>query len=233
MTTHMVFIPGLLNSKRVFDSLIAELPEGVSAEAYECEAFDRVETVAENLLSVLPESFIACGFSFGGYVALAMAKMAPERVKGLVLINSSGLPDHPKSAALRADIIERVNAGEYQKIADAQVEFASDPNWYANSDSQAMLKTMIKEYGEQRFVAHLNACINRSDQTAFLRQLTLPTLVVAASDDKIVPLKIQIKTADCIPNCRVVQLDDAGHMLPLEKPKQAADAIARWVSSEF
>lgn len=58
---------------------------------------------------VLPErEVILAGLSMGGYIAFAAARLAPERVKGLILIDTRETPDDDEQRKARYDTIEKV-----------------------------------------------------------------------------------------------------------------------------
>src|ERR1041385_2269922 len=73
-----------------------------------------VDVMARDLLATLDrlrvQRFVACGFSMGGYVALALAALAPDRLAGLVLIDSKAGADSDEGKAKRDATVEKVNA---------------------------------------------------------------------------------------------------------------------------
>ena len=52
--------------------------------------FDSIARLARRLLDELQGQLAVVGFSLGGYVALEMLRLAPERVNRLALIGSQG-----------------------------------------------------------------------------------------------------------------------------------------------
>jgi pimeloyl-ACP methyl ester carboxylesterase len=76
----LVLVPGLNNTHAVFDGVVAALPPAIHAHALDNPALDTVEAIAAAHLAALPARFWLAGFSFGGYVALAMLALAPERI---------------------------------------------------------------------------------------------------------------------------------------------------------
>jgi non-heme chloroperoxidase len=67
-------------------------------------------------------------------------------------------------------------------------------------------------------------------QTMDLREgiarIGIPTTVVVGSRDTLTPPSRAAELVDTIPGARLVTIDHAGHMLPLEHPDEVADAIA-------
>jgi pimeloyl-ACP methyl ester carboxylesterase len=70
---------------------------------------------AQALLEVVEGRFAAVGASMGGYVALAMARRAPERVRGLLLVGSRAGPDTPERRLAREELLRELsNDGLYR-----------------------------------------------------------------------------------------------------------------------
>jgi len=227
----LILIPGVMNSPRVWAPLLDQITrEGapISARVVECAALATVRGVAEDLLLRCPEQFYLCGFSFGGYVALAMLALAPERVSGVVLVNSSGLADTAEASEHRHRSIAASKSGKYQKLALAQQQVVFHPGNLGDPELDLTYRTMVDEYGSERFEAHMQACIDRPDRLEFLRHLSIPALVVAAQDDRLIPTTIQRRTAEAIPQATYVEIPGAGHMLPIERPQELAESLRSW-----
>ena len=69
-------------------------------------------TLAEDVLAELDarglRQVILGGCSMGGYVAMALLRIAPERVKGLVFVDTKHTADAPEAVATRHAMAERV-----------------------------------------------------------------------------------------------------------------------------
>ena len=101
MKKSLVLVPGLNNTRAVFDGVVAALPPPVAALALDNPALDTVEAIAAAHLAQLPERFWLAGFSFGGYVALAMLAQAPERVQGIAMLCTAPFADSEAAAQKR------------------------------------------------------------------------------------------------------------------------------------
>jgi pimeloyl-ACP methyl ester carboxylesterase len=60
--------------------------------------------------------------------------------------------------------------------------------------------------------------MDRRDSHALLGEIRVPTLVVAGSDDRLIPLEETRRMADAIPNAQFTTIPDAGHLAPVEQP---------------
>jgi pimeloyl-ACP methyl ester carboxylesterase len=154
MTASLVLIPGLNNTRAVFDQVVSELPPDVLAMALDNPALTSVDEIAQALLPALPERFWLAGFSFGGYVAMALLAAVPERVQG-----------------------------RYFEMIDAQAANAFHPDSLKNEALMAARKAMVRDYGAARFSAHIRATMSRPDRSALLDGRR-PTLIVSSSHDQ-------------------------------------------------
>ena len=76
----LVLIPGLNNTAAVFDRLqscLREVDPSIQPIALDNPALESVDAIAQAHLQRLPDRFWLAGFSFGGYVAMALLAIAP------------------------------------------------------------------------------------------------------------------------------------------------------------
>jgi pimeloyl-ACP methyl ester carboxylesterase len=66
---------------------------------------------------------------------------------------------------------------------------------------------------------------------AELEHFARPTLVLWASEDRVMPPEHARRLAQIIPNAQLVELDDAYTLLPLDRPAAVADHLATFVAS--
>lgn len=100
--TDLVLLPGINNTRETWDGVIAAMPATIRCHPQDCASLNGVEAIATDLLARCPPRFRLAGFSFGGYVALAMLELAPERIDGLALIATTSFADTPQQAAAAA-----------------------------------------------------------------------------------------------------------------------------------
>ena len=226
----LALVPGLNNTAKVWDGLAGELAGSVDCHALECPAFESVELIAEDLLTRLPQRFWLAGFSFGGYVALAMLERAPQRVAGLALINTSARSDTDAQRAAREKSIAAALAGEHEALVAAQSGLAFHPSSLLDPVLMQARRAMVRDYGSARFMAHLRACIDRPDRTALLHSFPRPLLVVAASDDRVIATAQQRASVSDLARARFAEIPESGHMMPMERPAALASVIRNWLA---
>lgn len=227
MATDLVLLPGLNNTAAVFDEVAPALPPAIRAHCPNLPALETVEALADAVLWQAPERFWLGGFSFGGYVAMAVLDKAPQRVAGIALICSSPAADTPAQVAKRREAIAGAEAGGYEETA-ASSTAPFHPDSLQRPELMARRRAIVRAYGAQRYIAHVKACIARPDRGALLDGRR-PTLLVTASHDTVVPTANVQALAQRVPGSAFACIDGAGHLLPLEQPQALARVLAQWV----
>jgi len=224
----LILLPGLNNTRAVFDGVLAALPTSITATALDNPALANVDDIAAALLPQLPQRFWLAGFSFGGYVALALLALAPERVQGIAMLCTAPFADTPAQSEKRALSIITARSGGYLDMIDSQAANAFHPDSIKNAALMGARRAMVLAYGAERFIAHTSATMLRPDRSHLLDG-SLPTLVLGATHDNVFPAAAIDRYADAIPGVRRVVIDGAGHLAPMEKPREVAAALAAWV----
>lgn len=224
----LVLLPGLNNTRAVFDGVLSALPSDIGAHALDNPALDTVEAIAAAHLAVLPERFWLAGFSFGGYVALAMLELAPERIAGIALLCTAPFADSEAAAQKRLAALDAVKQGRYFEMVASQAANAFHPDSLANAELMAARHAMVQAYGPETYSAHVRATAARRDRSHLLNGQH-PTLVLAGSHDKVFAPDTLAAYAARIPGATVETVQGAGHLAPMEKPQAVALALAGWM----
>ena len=86
----IVLIPGLLTSPRLYAEQIPALWRlGPVTLAPPILAMTAWRAIARRILATAPARFGLAGLSMGGYICFELLRQAPERVAGLVLLDTS------------------------------------------------------------------------------------------------------------------------------------------------
>lgn len=228
----VVFIPGLNNTAKTWEGIIENLPSDFNYHTPNCPSLEDLDEIAEDLLEKLPERFHLCGFSFGGYVALAMLEKAPDRITGLALIGSLPYADTEKQKNARNAAIHRAKSGEYEEMVLSQSHVVFHPDNLSNPKLEQLRKENIEEYGAERFIAHQKACINRPDRLHLLERMNIPFLMISGDSDVVVPTEQQQLLANKLENVKFDIIPTAGHMVPLESPAAVAEKLISWIKGD-
>jgi pimeloyl-ACP methyl ester carboxylesterase len=230
--TELVLVPGINNTRETWDGTIAALPESVRCHPQDCAALANVEDIASDILARSPQRFHLAGFSFGGYVALAMLEQAPKRITGLALIATTSFADTPQQAAARDAAASAAERGEHMKLVEGPGAIALHPIAAANPEIAALRLRIARSYGAGRFIAHQHASKARPDRTALLKGAGVPLLFVAGGDDRVIPPEAVQRMSEAVPQARFETVPRAGHLLPIEQPQVLAALLTAWIDTE-
>lgn len=227
--------------------LAVDLPgHGESDPVADVAAEFYADTV-RGLLDVLEARpvFVA-GHSLGGGVALALAARHPEVVRGLVLVSSCAkLPESTET-------VERLFWYLPGPIRRLLVHWMATTFWFlpgplrkalffatakkllfmpgASADA---IRVGIEEVRACRPETILKdvAAARAMNLEAMAQGLRAPTLILCGREDRLTPPSLSQRLNELIPGSRLVLVEGAGHMLPLEAPEQVNRAVLAFVES--
>lgn len=226
----ILFLHGINNTGNVWQAVIAALPSNIACAHPTLIPLNSVDQIAEALIDSIKGDLILVGHSFGGYVALAILELIPERVKGIVLINSQASSDLTSTRARRLELIHRAATESYESVAQSAAQLVFHSSSLRNAELMRVRDNEIKRYGANRYTNHQYACLSRPDRSAVLKAFSGPKLIIAAEDDLVISAVEQEKMAnDCC--ARFVKISKTGHMLPAEEPDKVTAELLSWLTS--
>ncbi|MGI5132328.1 alpha/beta fold hydrolase [Pseudonocardia sp. CA-107938] len=185
---------------------------------------------ARDLIALLDalgiDQAVVGGHSQGGFVAMSAALLAPERVAGLVLIDTT--PAGQDGSSL----------GELTAFGDAWQAAGPTPELcqvlgamvFGDGDVEPWIEKWMKRHPAE-FADPFRAVMERDDLSPRLSEITAPALVVHGSADSAVPVAEARQWASHLPGADpVVVIDGAPHASPATHPREVASAIARFLS---
>lgn len=192
------------------------------------------ESIARRFVEFLDDAGVASadvvGLSFGGMHALHVALRYPERIRSLVLANTSpafGMDgtDVDEWKRARLDSLDRgaTPADLAPAILDAIAGRPLEPSIRAE---------LIEAFGRisgdgLRSAVH---CLPHNDVRADLHRITQPALVIAGELDEETPVAYSQVLADGLPNAELIVLAGVGHLSPSEDPDLFNATVARFLA---
>jgi len=172
---------------------------------------------------------IFVGLSMGGMTAQALAVRAPELLSHIVIANSSAYYADRTPWAAR---VQRVQAEGVQAIADGAVDRWITPGFRATAAGgqvAAALRATLVATLAPAYAASCDA-VGSIDFRESNRQIRVPTLVVAGTQDLATPPAMSEDIAAAIPGARLASID-AAHISAVEKPAELAALILDFVGA--
>ncbi|WP_264566344.1 alpha/beta fold hydrolase [Flavobacterium sp. N3904] len=235
----VVLLHGFLENKTMWEVYVTELSKRNRIITIDLlghgktESLGYIQTMEENadvvheVLSKLRiRKAILVGHSMGGYVALAFAEMYPEKMKGLVLLNSTSKEDSPERKKNRDRAIKAVKKDYETFIRLSIANLFSEDNREILSNEIEGVKIQAIKTPLQGIVASLEGMKVRKDREFLLHTTTYPKLLILGKKDPVLNYEEnleQIKGTDV----ELVTFED-GHMSSIENQAELLTVLAKF-----
>ena len=189
-----------------------------------------IDSLADDVHALLHEiggtPCVLAGLSMGGYVALSFAARHAESLTGLVLVASKAEADDDAARRRRDETLDLLqHEGVPALVEQMHPKLVADQTL---RDDPALVETLCRIMLDTPLATAEEACRamrDRTDRTSDLASLDLPVGIVAGEADEVIPLNVARAMADRVRDVEFTSIANAGHVLPLERPREVADAI--------
>jgi pimeloyl-ACP methyl ester carboxylesterase len=193
------------------------------------------EIVTQDMDAAGISEAVVVGLSMGGYVALRLHALWPERVAGLALADTRAGPDD--------------EAGRAKRTGQAAQARRDGIGWMTEAFLPALLgqttlrerpgvvdavRRMIGEGDPEGVARALEAMRARPDSTPHLGEVRVPVLALVGEEDTLTPVAEAKRIAEGASDGRLVVIPGAGHLSNLEAPalfREALLTFLAWVDS--
>jgi pimeloyl-ACP methyl ester carboxylesterase len=235
--TPLVLVPGLMCDADVWKPLYAHWPTDLTCQVIDPGARDSLTSMAKRLLEQAPERFALAGFSMGGRVALEVMRLEPKRVERLALLDTGHLPLPAGSAgaqeiAKRHALLKLARERGVRTMAAEWVQGMVKPSRLPDADLIESILQMFERRTVDTFAAQLQALIRRPGASDVLRSLRVPTLIACGRDDAWAPVSQHEAMQRLAPHAMLRVIEDAGHMVQMERPEQTAAVMLEWLTAQ-
>jgi len=163
------------------------------------------------------EQATVVGLSMGGYISFALWRRHRERVAALILADTragADTEDAKQGREKNAKLAETQGSGV---IAEQMLPKLLSPQ--APAALRDQVRAIIESNDPAGIAAALRAMAARPDSTPLLATIDVPTLVLAGSEDALIPPSESEALFNAIPGCRIAELSGAGHLANLDAPE--------------
>jgi len=192
-----------------------------------------IELLARDSLAVLDaagiERAVVLGHSTGGCIAQTAARLAPERIDGLILSASWLKPRRFLSGLFGAR--RAILDADPHAYAAISVLSGYQPRWIEANWSvydAALAAAPVSEHARTVMRERLDALL-AFDGTADIAALPMPVLILGTRDDMVVPVYHQEELAAALPGCRRAIMETGGHLFPVSRPDAFTATVAEWI----
>ena len=225
-----IFLPGMDGTGDFFTPVIKEMPRDdtcVVVRYPKTRVCDRSElySIAREALPDF-EDYILVAESFSGPFVIELASQKPKRMQGLVLVTT--FADSPVRGPVKllvrmfgplaimltppAFAIRGLLTG--QDSTEEQVEF---------------VQSVLRSVKPSALAARLTSVLG-SDVAALLPHIKIPTLIIGATHDRLVPRQVTEQLRINITGARLEWLD-APHLALFMRPKLGAEALRKFAEA--
>jgi 3-oxoadipate enol-lactonase len=160
------------------------------------------------------------GHSMGGYVALAFAKLFPDRVSGLGLVSSQLLADTPERKQGRYDTAAQVAKNGIGVVVEAMTTKLSP-----DERVQAFAQSVMEQQKPTGIIGALKAMAEREDFSALLANFKFPVVLVHGDEDALIPIDRAREVKNAVSRADLVELKGVGHLPMMESAEETAKAL--------
>ncbi|KWI47341.1 alpha/beta hydrolase [Burkholderia pseudomultivorans] len=223
MPLPIIFLPAMPCDARMYADQVENLKDLVSPTV-RVYAHPTLAASADSLLAATRGAFVLAGTAYGGCLAMEVLARAPDRVRGLWLMNCQP-GAHPDPDAGRA-ISRRIRSGDHERVI---AEFAETAIPADDPASRTTFVRMARDAGADRFANQSDATVTRADHWSTLASTGVPTVLVWGAADRFVPLEVGRRMAGAMPHARFDAIDGCGHFPTLERPSRCTAIAREWL----
>jgi len=231
MTTPLLLLPGLLTDERLFAPQVAALADVAQPVVADLTGADTIAALATSAIARMPAGrFAVAGLSMGGYVALEVARQAPDRISAIALLNTNARPDSPESSENRRRLVA-LGERDFAAVNATLIPKLLHPDHLEDANLLRLLDDMANAIGLEAFKRQQAAIIGRIDSRPHLAAIRAPAMVLAAREDLIMPMEVSEEMARAIPGARLEVVEHCGHLSSLEQPGAVTARLRAWIQS--
>jgi pimeloyl-ACP methyl ester carboxylesterase len=241
---NLVLLHAFPFDSRMFDSVRADLSAAVTMLTPDLRGFGSgpplgdatpdLALLADDVVDAMDaagmDRAVLGGVSMGGYVALALLRRHPERVKGLVLVDTRSGPDDAAAVERRQGVAARADGGDVASGPDAIAPLVAAGS---SDDIRATLAAIADSVPAATIAWAQRAMAGRPDSTAVLAAASVPVLIVVGEQDAVTPPAAAHEMAAAARDAELVELPGVGHLTPAEDPEGFAVVVLDWLSRRF
>lgn len=238
----VILLHGYPLDSRIWDGQVDVLAERYRVIAPDFAGFGRstaakpftIPSMANDIRQLATElGALPCavaGLSMGGYVALAWVKLCPTDIKALMIVDSKPQADSAEARQNRNRMIELAGTGGASAIADQMLKSLLTPQTLSNDPQMVQrLRQIIEDQPVQTLQWAQAAMRDREDLSDFVTSIADPTLILVGEKDPLTTPEMARALHATVSQSRLAIIPEAGHLPTLERPRETAEAMRRFL----
>jgi pimeloyl-ACP methyl ester carboxylesterase len=228
----VLLLPGLLCDEWVWQAQREALANLADVTIADFSAHDDLVEMARASLALVEDvttPIDVVGHSMGSRVALEIWRIAPRRVRSLVLLDTGVHGVQQGEAESRQVLLDLSATRGMSALAEAWLPLMVGADRRIDSTLMNDLRAMVMRATPLQHRGQINALLARPDTTSLLSTITVPTLVVVGRHDEWSPVSQHEEIVAAIAGARIEIIEDAGHMTTVERPDEISSLLRRWL----
>lgn len=225
----VVLIPGLMCDATFWEPVRPVIEADHPVVIPRLHDVDSLAAMAHHVLDSVTGPLHVIGHSMGGRVAFELVDAAPDRVRSLAVLDTGVHPVGDGEPANRQKRLDLAATGGMEAVAAEWVPIMVHPDHHGDGELMGAITAMVTSYTVEQFNGQTRALLGRRDATPVLAGIGCPTLVACGEADAWSPVDQHVEIAAAIDGARLEVIDDAGHMVAMERPDATADLLAAWL----
>jgi pimeloyl-ACP methyl ester carboxylesterase len=230
----VLMLPGLLCDHTIWEAQAEGLADIADVAIADFSQLDDLSDMARAALDLVADDPMrrpvhVVGHSMGGRVAFEVWRLAPERVRSLVVLDTGAHPAGPDEPASRQPLLDISAQEGMEALADAWLPPMVHPDRRDDPTIMTPLTAMVMRATPELHARQVRALLGRPDATALLATITVPTLVVVGREDEWSPVAQHETITAAMSGARIEIIDRSGHMVTVEQPDAVTALLREWL----
>ena len=188
---------------------------------------DHAGDVIDLLDALHIEDAVIGGLSMGGYVTLALFRLAPAYFRGIVLADTRPQADTAEGIEGRERLLAIVRDKGPAAVADEMLpKLLGEDTRREQPGTVKRVRDLVLAGSTSGIAAAITAMMTRPDSTSVLASIHCPALILVGDQDVVTPPAVSRDMHRAIPGSELVVIPGAGHLSSLERPDAFNAALA-------
>jgi 3-oxoadipate enol-lactonase len=176
------------------------------------------------------QEIVLLGLSMGGYVAFEFVRRYPDMLCGLILVGTQPAADTDAAKQARYETADFVRREGTAALAERLIpRFLGTITLATKQPVVETLRRLIESSWPEAVAQACYGLASRRDSRSLLVDIKLPTLIVAGSEDALVPsAQAEIMHSE-IQDSSLVVIEQCGHLINLEQPKVLDQVVSNFL----
>jgi pimeloyl-ACP methyl ester carboxylesterase len=232
----LVLVPGLDGTAQLFYRQIPRLAREFDVIAFplpddpRCTMDSLVEALRSRIAEHASGDVFLCGESFGGALGLSFALAHPERLRGLITLNTFPVIRSPRMLRVAPPLLRLVPWGAMpvvRRFTERRLHTR-----HTRPEDLREFRQRTREIGRAGYIRRLEI-LRTYDIRERLHELEVPTLFLAGSEDRLVPSAAEARfMGERAPRASVRILEGYGHVCLIHHEFDLLEQVRPWLDEQ-